>query len=136
VAGGSTDKELGEEGVRAELLARAAGWMGVEGGLVMTGACLEHIVLVLVIVQEAGRVAMLDKHNEVFDGPTRVDELLCEGVLIGLSEGRESMDCDGVEGCKFLRRRRGAPAGGGPIALEATAMSHAVRASSTLAKPS
>lgn len=139
-AGGSwveMDKELGEDGLRAEPLARAAGRMGVEGGLVMAGACLERVGVVQVIVWEAGRVDILDKlRNEELDGPTRVDEPPRDGVLIGLSEEMEFMDCDGVEGCKLPRRRQRAPAGGGPIALEATAMSHAAIASSTLGKPS
>jgi hypothetical protein len=53
VAGGfwvESDRELGEDGLRAELLAQAAGQTGVEGGLVMAGACLERVGVVQVAV--------------------------------------------------------------------------------------
>lgn len=56
--------------------------------------------VVLVIVSETGRVDKL--RNEVLADPHRVDEPAHVGVLIGLCEGLEFMDCDGVEGCTLL----------------------------------
>jgi hypothetical protein len=98
-------RELGEDGLSAELLARAAGWTGVKGRLVMAGACLERVGVVQVVVWEAARVDILDKPlNEVLDGPPRADEL-CDGILIGPCKGVKFWLCDRVDGCKMSRRR-------------------------------